>query len=502
MGCGSATIPPPAYAAPLKVVTAEAVRVSAGTSAGSTAPPAPILRSGSSTGRSGLKTRALIEVLIADDRKVRRPCKYGLGCYRRNDEHLAQFSHPDDDEYGLGLRKYGGKGEFFTLKQCFRYIDPGNKGIIDEMSLLGELLHQLDRGVSTDELARIWGALDDDGNGYVSFSEFVEWAGDYGIDMPIGVDGGETGPSQTGTIRECKFMGCSCKNFDKGSQEKFCRCGHKRSLHAAADDKNISAALPPYWGRRSSTTSVDSSHAFYEWVPCDSATVARIQAMIDHSVKPVWTRDRGRTIDGQQAPVPTGYEVMSVRRNENSKIWRKYSLKKSLLRQSILGQFEDPEVPPFKKYEVMTAVPGIEFDVLDKECNEWYLWHGTSVEGAENICEVDFKQRLAGSATGTLYGPGTYFAESCTKADEYARGTFEAPDVFTLLLVRIMGGRVMFTDEPEPNSAELTDAVLHGPYDSVLGDRVKCRGTFREFVIFGSDQAYPEYIVTYKRRYC
>jgi hypothetical protein len=41
--------------------------------------------------------------------------------------------------------------------------------------------------------------------------------------------------------------------------------------------------------------------------------------------------------------------------------------------------------------------------------------------------------------------------------------------------------------------------VLHGPYHSVLGDREKCRKTYKEFVVFASDQVYPEFIVTYKR---
>lgn len=36
-------------------------------------------------------------------------------------------------------------------------------------------------------------------------------------------------------------------------------------------------------------------------------------------------------------------------------------------------------------------------------------------------------------------------------------------------------------------------------HDSVLGDRQKARGTYREFVIFDSALAYPEYIVIYRR---
>merc|ERR1712139_153830 len=40
-------------------------------------------------------------------------------------------------------------------------------------------------------------------------------------------------------------------------------------------------------------------------------------------------------------------------------------------------------------------------------------------------------------------------------------------------------------------------------YDSLLGDRQKLRGTYREFILPTScfDGAYPEYIIIYKRRY-
>merc|ERR1712045_138493 len=104
--------------------------------------------------------------------------------------------------------------------------------------------------------------------------------------------------------------------------------------------------------------------------------------------------------------------------------------------------------------------------------------------------------RLAGSATGTLYGRGTYMAESITKADEYAR---EERGVFTVLLSRVLGGQVRYNDEKTPDPEELTRDCLEGPYDSILGDRTKCSGTYREFVFFDSENTYPEFILKYVR---
>jgi hypothetical protein len=38
-------------------------------------------------------------------------------------------------------------------------------------------------------------------------------------------------------------------------------------------------------------------------------------------------------------------------------------------------------------------------------------------------------------------------------------------------------------------------------YHSLLGDREKCRKTFREFVVYDDDQVYPEFAVWYERVY-
>jgi len=261
----------------------------------------------------------------------------------------------------------------------------------------------------------------------------------------------------------------------------------KRGLHAASDDLHMAAVTPTYWENR------NTYENFLELVECDALVTAQVQACVDATVRNLWTRDRGKGV-----PVPSGYEVLRVRRNENLKLWRKYALKRSLIKEGIAaGGTSLVHYAPRTK-----SVCGfLEDSPLDIECNEWVLWHGTTPDGAERICEVDFKQRLAGSSTGMLYGPGTYFTDSCTKADEYCR---EAQGgLYSMLLCRVVGGRVRYTDEVNPDAglAGLTGDVLHGSFDSVLGDREKCRGTFKEYVIYASDQAYPEFIVMYRRKY-
>merc|ERR1712190_66224 len=135
-------------------------------------------------------------------------------------------------------------------------------------------------------------------------------------------------------------------------------------------------------------------------------------------------------------------------------------------------------------------------DKLEPEVNEWYLFHGTSCESAQTICRDDFKFHLAGRSTGKLFGQGVCFAESITKADEYAT---EEDGCCTVLLCRVLGGRVRYCEEKNPDAARLVADCANGPYNCILGDRRKASGTYREFVFFDAENIYPEYILKYTR---
>jgi len=197
--------------------------------------------------------------------------------------------------------------------------------------------------------------------------------------------------------------------------------------------------------------------------------------------------------------VPKGFLVTSVLRAENSKNWREYLFKKSNLlteRASEGGSWT--EIDDVKSNVHFKNLHEGAFP-LSSACNEWYLFHGTSAEAAEDICRQDFKISFAGGSTGTLYGKGIYLAESITKADEYAKPG--ASGHFTVLLCRTLGGNVRYTDEVEPDAEELVRDCIEGPYGCVLGDREKCRGTYREFIFFDTEDVYPEYIIGYQRLY-
>ena len=68
-----------------------------------------------------------------------------------------------------------------------------------------------------------------------------------------------------------------------------------------------------------------------------------------------------------------------------------------------------------------------------------------------------------------------------------------------MLVCRVMIGRVNYQDGVYPDTDAIVNSCVRGEHNCVLGDREKCRGTFREFIVYDNDQAYPEFIVWYRR---
>jgi hypothetical protein len=158
---------------------------------------------------------------------------------------------------------------------------------------------------------------------------------------------------------------------------------------------------------------------------------------------------------------------------------------------------------------------------LDEQVNESWLFHGTTGQAAQGIAENDFRLDLSGSNAGTLYGRGIYLAENASKSDEYGEGPkgpageqmemgFEGPRPppgpppplvrkSFILLCRSLLGRVNYNDERMPDADNLQRSCLSGEYHSVIGDRLKLNGTFREIIVYDGDYAYPEYVVEYDR---
>lgn len=137
----------------------------------------------------------------------------------------------------------------------------------------------------------------------------------------------------------------------------------------------------------------------------------------------------------------------------------------------------------------ISVLPQLEEDVLER-----WLFHGTTSTALESITNSDFDIERSGSHAGTLYGKGIACAGCSSKAVEYTEPNKDG--LRGLLLCRATLGKLHCIDCLYSSPAELRPASGH---DTILGDRWKAAGTFREFVLSNSNQVYPEYSLYCKR---
>jgi len=244
---------------------------------------------------------------------------------------------------------------------------------------------------------------------------------------------------------------------------------------------------PTYWSHGS-----DSTH-FVDLVPSGS-TFRAVQMLLASTFLYIRTRDR-------KTRMPAALEAVKVWRVENSAVWGRYATHRAWLQKKAdeVGASLPAYDPPAKTSELL---PSELRRTLGAQINEVYLFHGTSPTGAAGIVSGGFD--LTKAAGTACYGRGVYLSECSSKSDEYC-----VPDEdgehsghCAMFLCRVALGCVLSWPHAE-FSEELKASWSLGHYDSILGDRQKLRGTYREFVLpqESQDGAYPEYIVIYKRVY-
>eukprot|EP00439_Symbiodinium_sp_Y106_P063055 s907_g9.t1 len=253
-----------------------------------------------------------------------------------------------------------------------------------------------------------------------------------------------------------------------------CEANHvELELGAPGLGADGAVAFPPLWTLSLEQGPKDDPSFVGQYDVEDDDHFKELIELVRKTYKKVWTRDRKKTGSDK---VPSSFELVKAKRCENLKDWKRYYFRRHQIAHACSHK------TGFMKRPVLTS----EAKKLSKRqglrghCNEWFLFHGTSPEAAKSILSGsgDFTISLAGSATGTLYGRGTYFAESITKADEYAK---EDDDGLCCVLVcRVAAGHVLYNDEVTPDADKLQQSCISGETHSILGDREKCRGTFKD----------------------
>ena len=168
--------------------------------------------------------------------------------------------------------------------------------------------------------------------------------------------------------------------------------------------------LPGYWRHQ------DIDEDFNEWCEVPQRCLAQLQKLLDVTWK-------GKRIRDRTGQMPTGLRLVKAHRVENRDLWQKYRDARKQLAQKRPNGVEPVNMldgDPLSGF-VKTS-EALDPDYLDRlitPLNELYLWHGTSPEGAAGISKDGFRLSHAG-AHGLMFGRGAYFAECCSKSDEYA----------------------------------------------------------------------------------
>lgn len=217
-------------------------------------------------------------------------------------------------------------------------------------------------------------------------------------------------------------------------------------------------------------------------------SVTAMQRLVDHAF--IWktTRDRkGRDM-------PLRLQVVAVEAVQNIAAWTEYTKSRERLAAAACRA---PRLEP----DVRTASVGdpLVAELLGEVCeeaNERWLFHGSTFTAVQGIADSEFRIDLAGSHRGTMYGKGVYLAECSSKADEYSE--LGKDRLCCMLLCRSALGRILVDRSKNPESSDIMEHCQSG-HDSVCGDRWAAVGTYREFVLYESNQVYPAYVIRYRR---
>jgi hypothetical protein len=221
----------------------------------------------------------------------------------------------------------------------------------------------------------------------------------------------------------------------------------------------------------------------------DTGLIRRIQKLFDGTFQ-------DRSDSHRSAHKPRQLEVVKVLKIDNRGVRCDYLRRREEIRASALRLSDLIETRTD-----CVDISGI-IEELDAAVNEKVLFHGTAADIAKAVLftRVRVPEDDKDASHGRLYGAGAYFAESVTKADQYARA--DAEGLFPLVINRVVLGRVKTVTEELPNAEKLSDGWAAGKYDSVCGDRSDLEARwakYREFVTYDASQSMPEYLVWYRR---
>ncbi|KAK3706420.1 hypothetical protein QZH41_018634, partial [Actinostola sp. cb2023] len=120
------------------------------------------------------------------------------------------------------------------------------------------------------------------------------------------------------------------------------------------------------------------------------------------------------------------------------------------------------------------------------------LFHGTNLDVREAICQQGFDWRMCGKH-GTLYGKGSYFACNAGYSHRYT-DHYDGGHRY-MFIARVLVGSYAVGEKSRTRPPPKDRSKPYGDlYDSCVNDEVNPS----IFVVFDNNQAYPEYLITYR----
>ncbi|XP_073241982.1 uncharacterized protein [Porites lutea] len=159
--------------------------------------------------------------------------------------------------------------------------------------------------------------------------------------------------------------------------------------------------------------------------------------------------------------------IVGIERVQNPFMWEKYQRKKENMAAARIGSTKGRFV------------------------NERQLFHGTNPEIVEAICKQNYDWRLHGK-NATVYGEGSYFALNSSYSDSYAKEDTKGSEFMFVAKVLVGSYTKGQSSYRRPPSKEPSNPASD-LYDSCVDDR----SSPTIFVVFDTDQFYPEYVIEY-----
>ncbi|XP_046729007.1 protein mono-ADP-ribosyltransferase PARP11 [Silurus meridionalis] len=126
------------------------------------------------------------------------------------------------------------------------------------------------------------------------------------------------------------------------------------------------------------------------------------------------------------------------------------------------------------------------------DINEEWLFHGTGKNNVHNICLYNFNCRISKKLRkhGHILGKGTYFAKHAAYADKYSTAQNQYNTTQIMFLARVIVGNYT---EGRPDLVKPDGDQIENIHDSCVDNTLHPR----IFVVFNSNQIYPEYVLEY-----